>query len=326
MPEVICLGELLIDLCSTRNGVSLGEAQTFTKAPGGAPANVAVAVKRLGGSVGFVGAVGDDQFGEFLADVLEREGVETTHLARLDGMRTPLAFVAGQSDGTTDFTFYHDAGLVGLTEDDVDESYLACASALHFGSISRIDPPARAATDKARRIAAENGLIISYDPNYRARLWGDADEARRRILEGFTGATVTKISRDEWAFILGTDDFGEGARQLLDAGVQLIVRSESADGASFATAAAAGHVNAFEVDSVEFTGAGDAFDASLLVDLLSLRAECAAPGELDEAQLRRIVRRANAVGALTTTRAGAIPALPTAEQVDAFLADDGQRQ
>ncbi len=326
MPEVICLGELLIDFCSSDADVSLGEASAFTKSPGGAPANVAVAVRRLGRSAGFIGAVGDDPFGEFLAGVLASEGVETTDLARLSGMRTPLAFVARRSDGTCDFSFYHDAGLVGLKADDIDETYLAGASALHFGSISRIDPAARAATDKARRIAAKAGLIVSYDPNYRQRLWDDENEARRRIREGFERTTVTKISQDEWAFILGTEDFSGGARQLLDAGVRLVVRSEGADGASFATAAAAGHVNGFSVDSVEFTGAGDAFDASLLVDLLSFGTDGAGPNELDESQLRRIIRRANAVGALTTRFAGAIPALPTRDQVDAFLADDEQRR
>ena len=325
MPKVICLGELLIDFCSSEANVSLGEASAFTRSPGGAPANVAVAVRRLGRSAGFIGAVGNDPFGEFLAGVLASEGVETTGLVRLSGIRTPLAFVARRSDGTCDFSFYHDAGLVALTEDDIDESYLVGASALHFGSISRINPAARAATDKARRIAAEAGLIISYDPNYRPRLWSDENEVRRRIREGFERTTVTKISQDEWSFILSTEDFSGGARQLLDAGVQLVVRSEGADGASFATAVAAGRVDGFSVDSVEFTGAGDAFDASLLVDLLSFRADGVSPGKLDESQLRRIIGRANAVGALTTTRAGAIPALPTRDRVDAFL-DDEQRR
>ncbi|MDY7009366.1 MAG: PfkB family carbohydrate kinase [Planctomycetota bacterium] len=326
MPEVICLGELLIDFCSSDANASLGDARTFIKSPGGAPANVAVAVRRLGRSAGFIGAVGDDSFGEFLVEVLESEGVETSGLVRQPGMRTPLAFVAAKADGTCDFSFYHDAGLVGLTEENIDEAYVAGASALHFGSISRIDTAARAATDKAMRIAADAGLIISYDPNYRPRLWSDENEARRRIRQGFERATTTKISRDEWSFIFGTEDFLQGARQLLDTGVQLVVRSEGADGASFATASAAGHVNAFSVDSVEFTGAGDAFDASLLVDLLSFRADDISPDELDESQLRWIIRRANAIGALTTTRAGAIPALPTRAEVNAFDGANDEQQ
>ncbi len=324
MPEVICLGELLIDLPSTARDVCLADAPGFTKAPGGAPANVAVAVRRLGRSSGFLGAVGKDGFGDFLAGVLAREGVDTSRLVRLEKTRTPLAFVAVRSDGAGDFSFYHDGGLAPLREEHVDESYLAAAKALHFGSISRIQPAARAATDKARKAAASGGLLVSYDPNYRPRLWDDADQARRTIREAFAGVTVAKVSQEEWGFILGTEDFQRGAEELLAMGVELIVRSEGGSGASFATAAASGHEGPFQVDSVEFTGAGDAFMASLLVDLLAHRDDGRRPGTLEAGQLRRIVRRANAVGALTTTRAGAIPALPTRQEVDAFLTAAGE--
>ena len=323
MPEVICLGELLIDFCATARDVSLAEATGFTKAPGGAPANVAVAVQRLGTAAGFLGAVGKDAFGDFLAGVLAAEGVDTSALARADSARTPLAFVAVHSDGASDFSFYHDGGLTALGADDVDEAYVAAASALHFGSISRIGERARAATDKARRIAAENALLVSYDPNYRPRLWGDADEARRRMREGFEGVTLAKVSQEEWQFILGTEDFEAGARQLLDAGVALVVRSEGGAGASFATASASGHVDGFAVESVEFTGAGDAFVGSLLVSLLECRRGGRAVEDLDGDELRRIVRRANAVGALTTTRPAAIPSLPTRAEVEAFVSSAG---
>jgi sugar/nucleoside kinase (ribokinase family) len=325
VPEVICLGELLIDLASTAADVSLAEAPGFTKAPGGAPANVAVAVRRLGVSAGFIGAVGNDPFGDFLADVLRREGVDTACLVRLDDVRTPLAFVAVRSDGAGDFSFYHDAGLAPLREEHVDEAYVSAAAALHFGSISRIGPAARAATDKARAVAGRRGLLVSYDPNYRPRLWASPAEARRRIREGFEAVTLAKVSQEEWEFILGTDDFAGGAGELLDAGVALVVRSEGGAGASFASVRACGHVEPFEVEGVEFTGAGDAFTGSLLVDLLKHRGESVSPGELDEAGLRRIVRRANAVGALATTRRGAIPALPRRAEVDAFLTAAGER-
>ncbi len=324
MLEVICLGELLIDFCATAADVSLAEAPLFTKAPGGAPANVAVAVQRLGMQAGFIGAVGRDAFGDFLAGVLSAEGVDTTALTRTDAAPTPLAFVAVHSDGASDFSFYHRGGLVALTEADVDPAYLASAQALHFGSISRIHDAARAATDKARRVAAEGGLLVSYDPNYRPRLWTDTDEARRRLREGFEGVTLAKVSREEWGFILGSDDFDEGARQLLDMGVGLVVRSEGGDGASFATRSAAGRADAFAVESVEFTGAGDAFVGSLLVSLLAHRHAGRSPEDLDRQELLAMVRRANAVGALATTRPGAIPALPTAAAVSQFLAGVGE--
>jgi len=318
MPDLICLGDLLIDFCSTAVDVSVADAPAFTKAPGGAPANVAVAAVRQDVSVGFVGAVGRDPFGEFLAGVLDAEGVDTSRLARRADVKTPLASVAVRSDGAGDFFFHHDAGLAPLTEDDIDASAIASARALHFGSISRIEPDARAATDEARRLAAEAGVIVSYDPNYRPRLWDSADEARRRIFEGFEGVTVAKVSDKEWGFIFDTGDFSAGCRRLLDCGVELVIRSEGGDGASFASLAAAGHVDGFTVTPVEFTGAGDAFVGSVLADLL---AEDARPGELDEKDLRQIVVRANAAGAITTTGTGAIPSLPTRSQVEAFLAD-----
>ncbi len=324
MAEVICLGELLVDFCATATDVGVAEAPGFTKAPGGAPANVAVAVQRLGVRAGFVGAVGCDPFGKFLAEVLVREGVETTGLVQLEEVKTPLAFVAVHSDGSGDFFFYHDAGLAPLREEHIDADYIAAAAALHFGAISRIHPQARDATDKARRIARDHGLLVGYDPNYRPRLWADPDEARQRIREGFLGTTVAKVSAEEWAFILGTDEFDRGAAELLEMGVELVVRSEGPGGASFATARCRGHVDAFPVRAVEFTGAGDAFMGAILAETVKLGTAGASLGELSEAELRRIVRRANAAGALATTRPGAIPALPSREELDAFLANRGR--
>jgi len=321
MPNVICLGELLIDFCAGEQDVSLAEAKTFVKAPGGAPANVAVGVVRLGLSAGFIGAVGDEPFGHYLEGVVAGGGVDTSHLAKVDGVRTTLAFVAARSDGRKDITFYRNPGAdMVLAESHVEAAYLASAECLHFGSISRIDTSPRAATDKARRLAAEAGAMITYDLNWRPSLWPDADAAKARILEGFEGTTVAKVADEEWAFVFGTEDFDEGAATLLDAGVELVVRSEGEKGATFATCAARGHLDPFAVDVVDTLGAGDGFMACLIVELLAHWRGGIRPGGLDAAELTRILRRANAAGALTCTRTGAIPALPTAAEVDAFLA------
>lgn len=323
MADILCLGELLIDFCSMQTDATLAEAASFARSPGGAPANVAVAAARLGCKSGFIGAVGDDPFGEYLQGVLAAERVDISHLVRLAGARTPLAFAAVRSDGAGDFFFVHDqAGLAPLRSEHIDETSLAAASALHFGSISRILPEARAATDKARDIARRHGLLVSYDPNYRPRLWPDAAQARQRILEGFTGCQVAKISDQEWPFLFGQADFAAGAASLQERGVELVIRSEGAAGASFATRKVRGHEKAFAVRSVEFTGAGDAFVACTIVELLRARRDGLAVADLDELRLRAIIRRANAVGALTTTQAGAIPALPTQAKVDAFLSKD----
>lgn len=321
MPNVICLGELLIDLYAAERDVTLAEARTFTKAPGGAPANVAVGAVRLGLSAGFIGAVGDDPFGHFLGAVLDEAGVETTHLARIDGVRTSLAWIAARSDGQKDIVFYRNPGAdMCLGPEHIDPDYIAGAEVLHFGSISRIDDGPREATDLARRIAAEAGAMITYDLNWRPTLWPDETAARERILEGFAGTTVAKVADEEWSFVLGTDDFAAGAADILGRGVQLVVRSEGADGASFATAACSGHVEPFTVNCVEPTGAGDGAMACLIIELLEHWRRGTIPGDLPADELARIVRRANAVGALACTQVGAIPSLPTAAEVEAFLA------
>jgi len=324
MPDVVCLGEILIDFCAREQDVSLREASSFAKAPGGAPANVAAGLVRLGTSVGFVGSVGDDPFGDFLQAVLDDAGVDTSHLAKVEDVRTTLAFVAARSDGKKDICFYRNPGAdICLSPEHVDEEYLRAARAFHFGSISRIDDGPRDATDLARRIAADAGAMITYDPNWRPSLWADPAAARERIVEALDGVHVAKISDEEWRFVTGTDDFEAGADTILARGVQLVIRSEGEHGASFATAAAAcrGHVDPFAIDFVDALGAGDAFMACTIVELLAHWRVGRSPAQLDADEISRIVRLANAVGALACTAVGAIPALPTASQVQEFLSN-----
>jgi fructokinase len=321
MPRVICLGELLIDLCASEPDVSLAEARTFTKAPGGAPANVAVGLQRLGVDAGFIGAVGDDPFGEFLTGVLEADGVDVSHLARIAEARTSLAWIASRSDAGKDITFYRNPGAdMFLSPEHIEEAYVQAADALHYGSISLIDPSPAEATFQAHLAARQAGAMISYDPNWRPTLWPDRDHARETILAGFGAAHVAKVSDEEWEFITGEECFHKGAAALLERGPELIVRSEGPDGASFMTAKCFGHAGAFEVDCVEPTGAGDAFMACLIAELLQHWTEGERPGQIDQTELMRIVTRANATGALACTAVGAIPSLPTRAAVDELLA------
>ena len=220
MPSVICIGELLIDLCSVEQDVTLAEAETFARAPGGAPANVAVGVVRLGETAGFIGAVGEDLFGRFLESVLAEAGVDACGLIKVENVRTTLAWIASRSDGKKDISFYRNPGAdMCLAPEHVDRHYVSAADVLHFGSVSRADEGPRAATDLARRLAADAGMFVSYDPNWRPALWPDVSAGRRRILEGFEGVTLAKIADEEWSLIVGTEDFAEGAAQILDRGV-----------------------------------------------------------------------------------------------------------
>ncbi len=310
MPDVITLGEALIDFVPTTNGVSLLEAPLFIKAAGGAPANVAVGLARLGVSSGFMGQVGDDAFGHFLAQTLRANHVDTSAMRFSQEARTALAFVSLKSDGERDFIFYRQPSADMLyAPDQVNVEYVHRARLFHFGSISLIENPIRRATLFALEIARKAGAVISYDPNLRLNLWREAESARRGMLLGWKHAHVIKVSEEEFQFLGGIAN-----KKLWHSHLKLLVVTRGKEGCTYYTRQFNGEVEGFKVETVDATGAGDGFVAGLLCGLL------AHPQAVDEEEvLRAICRHANAVGALTTTKRGAIPALPTAQEVDQFL-------
>ena len=321
MPDVVCLGELLIDFVAVEQNLPLAQVPAFRRAPGGAPANVACGVTRLGRTAGFIGKIGDEPFGDFLRRTLEDAGVDTRGLVSTDQARTTLAFVGVHDDGRKEIFFYRNPGAdMLLGPEDIDEAYVAGAACFHFGSISLINPGPRAATIRAAEVARGAGRLVSFDPNWRPALWESEARGREAIWRGIALADVVKVSGEEWRIVTGTDDLAAGARKILAAGPKLVVVSLGEEGAAFHHAAGSGTVPGFQVRVVECTGAGDGFVASLLVDLLD-EIEGGTPlARLEAATLERIVRRANAVGAITCTKAGAIPALPTRAEADALMA------
>lgn len=319
MPEIISFGELLIDFVPTVSGVTLMEAPAFKKAPGGAPANVAVGARRLGVTSGFMGKVGDDAFGHFLAQTLADAGVDITAMRYAQEARTALAFVSLTAEGERDFLFYRNPSADMLYRpEEVDAAMIRTGRIFHFGSITLIDEPVRSATLRALEIAREAGLYISYDPNLRLNLWPDAGSARRGILDAWPKAHVIKVSAEELEFLSGEQEIEAGARQLWHADQRLLVVTAGKQGCICFTASGQHSIPGFAVEVVDTTGAGDGFVAGLLSGLaVSLRDGL--PAWEDPNRLVEICRYANAVGALTTTKRGAIPALPAAPAVEAFL-------
>ena len=182
MSDVICMGELLVEHVSTADNVSLVHSPGFIKAPGGAPANVAVALQRLGLRAGFVGKVGRDPFGEYLRESLAQTGVDTTYLFVDEKARTTAVYVAVWDDGRKDLCFYRNPGAdMMLNADEISDDIFAGARCFHFGSISFIDEPSASAQRKALQMARRKGLMISYDPNYRPTLWPDRQTAEKII-------------------------------------------------------------------------------------------------------------------------------------------------
>ena len=314
MPDVISLGEVLIDLFGRPVGVSLKEATSFIAAPGGAPANVAVALARLGVDVGFMGAVGDDPFGERLSTLLEKEGVDLTHFQKVPEAPTMIAFVAAASPEDQDFTIYRGADsklVVGRSE----RSYIGSAKALIYGSVT-LSGEGRNAALQAARWANEEGVLVLYDANLRPALWPGMEAAREGILEGLNGVDVCKVNEIEMELLAGTQELAEGSLRILALGPKLCLVTLGAGGAYFNSGGFRGYVPAFPIDAVDTTGCGDAFCAGLIARLFE-RAQSL--DSLTEPDLFDMVRFANAVSACCGTRTGAMAALPRRDQVEGFL-------
>ncbi len=316
MPKALCIGELLIDFVSTTPDVTLAEAPGFVKAPGGAPANVAVGLAKLGVDAGFIGKVGADPFGDFLTETLQQNNVDTTYLIAGETSRTTLAFVATRSDGMKDITFYRHPGAdIQLSPNEIDVDYIHSAELFHYGSVSLSHSPTREATLKAIQCAKSAGAFISYDPNLRLMLWDSADDAKHWIWEVMPYADVVKISEEEWEFVTGDIELKQGIERILGLGVKLLVVTLGERGCYYTNGNVEGSVDGFAVEVVDTLGAGDAFVAAMLTQLMTH----ADIESLEKDKLDAIMRYANAAGALATQKVGVIPALPTHSEIEQFL-------
>ncbi|MCX6358890.1 MAG: PfkB family carbohydrate kinase [Armatimonadetes bacterium] len=317
-PLVACLGEALIDFVSLEAGVTVSDAPGFVKAAGGAPANVAVGVARLGGRAAFLGKVGADPFGRHIRDVLTQSGVDTSGLMLDPESRTGLAFVSIQADGERDFAFWRNPSADMLHRpDELPTALLAECDAYHFGSISLIQEPSRSATLQAAAIARGAGALISFDPNLRPALWPDLATARGAMLDAIPYCDVLKVSQEEGEFLTGASSVSAMLDALLGLGVRrLVAVTMGADGCAWrATDGAGGRATPPTVTPVDTTGAGDGFVAGMLVRLAAAR-----HSDWPSSELAGVFAFANAVGALATTGKGAIPALPSLADVNELMA------
>jgi fructokinase len=316
------MGELLVEHVSTANNVSLAHSPGFIKAPGGAPANVAVALQRLGLQAGFVGKVGNDPFGEYLRESLADTGVDTEYLFVDPTARTTAVYVAVWDDGRKDLCFYRNPGAdMLLTADEITESIFDGARCFHFGSITFIDEPCASAQRKALQIAQDKGLMISYDPNYRPTLWPDRKTAETVIQDYFQHCHLAKISEEEWQVATGAEDLDAGIQAVLAKGVELLVVSRGDNGAIATNGKYRIELPGLAVDVVETTGAGDGFLGAIITELLPEREKSGSLAAVSEDRVRQALNRANAVGALTCKKPGAIPALPTRAETEAFMSE-----
>ena len=310
MIDITTIGEILIDL--TQSGKTEQGIPKFDANPGGAPANLAVAAARLGARTAFIGRVGNDSFGDYLKRCLAENGVDVRGMSVDEKARTTLAVVALDERGERTFSFYRDPSAdVNLSMEHVPMELLGGTKVLHFGSVSLTAEPARTATLEAAKTAKASGAYVSYDPNYRASLWPDEETAVRNMTEPLSMVDILKVSDEELPLLTGCTDPEKGSARLTDQGVRLVLVTLGAEGAFYRFDGHTGHVPGVPCQVGDTNGSGDTFFGAALSQLVKL----SSLDQLTVPELERILAFANKAASITTSRHGAIPAMPTLAEV-----------
>ena len=315
MISVTALGEVLIDF--TDAGVSEGGQKLFERNAGGAPANVLVALQRMGFETAFIGKIGNDMHGEFLRGTLTSNGVNCDGLITDPDFFTTLAFVALDEQGDRSFSFARKPGAdTQLRPEEIDERIIRNSRIFHIGSLSLTDEPARSATHHALELAKEAGCVLSYDPNYRANLWPNVGAAMEQMRSVLPMMDLVKISDEECGLLTDFDEPDAAAAAIVEQGASVCVVTVGGDGAYVRTAEGGEIVPPFPAGVVDTTGAGDSFWGGFLSAFLESNLE-PAKGTLADAKM--MVRVGNAVASLCVRKRGGIPAMPTRPEVEALL-------
>ena len=312
MNKVYCIGELLIDFVAEKQGNDLSKAVHFTKKAGGAPANVACAISKLGGSSAFIGCVGEDPFGTFLLQVLTDHGVDITTAQRCATFTT-LAFVSLAEDGERDFVFSRGADKKLTYNPIIAEEF--GGNLVHFGAAtSFLGGSLEDAYSRYFKDALEQGAFISFDPNFRGDLWKGKEQIFIEKCTPFIAhSNLCKFSKEEALLLSGKDDLAVACDYFHELGTQIITITLGAEGTLLSTPIMNLNVPSVKVNPVDTTGAGDAFIGCLLYQIATLDDPLFVMD--DENALLRMVEIANKAGAITTTQYGAISALPEKGEV-----------
>lgn len=311
---VLSIGETLIDIIATDGASSLVEARDFVALAGGAPANVAVALARLGVSSAFCGVVGADPLGERLIAELQTETVDVSRLRQTTVAPTTIAFAWKDERGDGRFWIMRGADL-DISPQDVDQAGIPHLTALVLGSVSLAAPSSRAAVLHAVAQASSHHVPVVFDVNLRPTVWNDPTEAVGLCESVASTSTIVKLSLDDAIGLFGTGiNAIDACARILALGAPTVVLTDGARGCWYANAAAGDvhYISAFSVDAIEPTGAGDAFAAAIISRAIASGWKPLQPED---------VRFAAAAGALATTRRGAWDGLPTLEQLEAFLVE-----
>jgi fructokinase len=318
-PKVLCIGEMLWDCLADQSAASAAEVQSWTRYAGGAPANVACALTRLGTPASFIGCLGSDEPGYTLVQLLQRLGVDTTGVQFHPTLPTRQIEVLWLPGGDRQFGGFHGLPTTDFADTQLQANRLPIhrfdqADFLVLGTLGLAYPATRSAIQQALQIAEQTYLKILLDVNWRPMFWPDSALAQPLIWELLPQIDFLKLTVEEAGWLFGTADPSAISRQV--GNLEGVFVTAGAAGCCYELSGYQGSVPAFPVEAEDTTGAGDSFVAGLVHGLCQKGLPALSA---DPTVAQAIVTYASAVAALTTLRLGAIDAQPTAAEVEAFL-------
>lgn len=306
MSKIWVLGDAVVDLIPDGDN-------HYLRCAGGAPANVAVGVSRLGVDAGFIGRVGNDPLGKFMQQTLQAEKVSTEQMI-LDPQQRTSTVIVGLDQGERSFTFMVNPSADQFLEVN-DLPNFQQGEWLHCCSIALINDPSRSTTIEAIRRVKQAGGFVSFDPNLRESLWSSLDEMKNVVNSVVAMADVLKFSEEELTLLTNTTNLDDATKAVTSLYPEkLIIITLGKDGAIYHLNGKSQVVAGKALKPVDTTGAGDAFVSGLLAGLSQV-----SNWKESDAVLVEVIRKANASGALATTAKGAMSALPNKAELEAFL-------
>lgn len=317
-PRVICLGEILFDLLADQKGRSLDRVESWTPYPGGAPANVACSLVKLGTTAGFIGCVGEDNAGNELVQVLQTAGVDVTGLQR-SSAPTRQIYVERTETGDRIFAGFGDIDTSEFADTQLQATQIPVelfrnADFLVLGTIALAYPSSRQSVFRALELAEQYDVKVVLDVNWRPVFWHqDLDTVKQIMQPVFKKIDFLKLAKEEAELLFDTSDPGAITYRL--GSVEGVIITDGDRGCTYCLAENEGKLPAFSLPVVDTTGAGDSFVAGFVHQLCQLGISSLANCET----AKRVINYASAAGALTTLKPGAIASQPTASEVETFL-------
>jgi 5-dehydro-2-deoxygluconokinase len=309
--EVLTMGRIGVDLYPQQVGVGLDEVESFGKYLGGSASNVAVAAARYGRRTAVITRTGDDPFGTFLHTALRGYGVDDRYVTSVKNLPTPVTFCEIFPPDDFPLYFYRlpKAPDLEIYPEELDLDAIGAAGVFWVTVTGLSEEPSRTATLTALEARARKDITV-LDLDYRPMFWPSREEARRWVQQALPHVTVAVGNLDECETAVGEREPLAAAQALHGFGVKLAVVKQGPKGVLASDGTVTAEVPPMPVNVMNGLGAGDAFGGALCHGLLA------------GWDIERVMRFANAAGAIVASRLACSDAMPTAAEVDELLAGE----